>query len=684
MIDQFIPGRLTAPLRLGIAYDQGPLAWHHLSEDTAVSQNDLYITLKRSEASQAIRLDVKLHAGKPVTLQKLMLRVPLQIYGNDQFYLNGFQSWSDSPVVKSNSSLGGLKKPFFPVNSYFRFEKYGDSYFYHRNKKPGKFHSHFYCLQQRGSEHLLLASTNETSGYTIFQYHMDEGYVDIIRDCEGVHISEAYDALNLFFDCGPLCEVFKHWAKHFHKTRRSGDGRNGWTSWYYHYTNISEDIIVENLQAFSRLQIPLDIFQIDDGYQTAVGDWLEIRKNFPSGMKALAERIHATGYEAGLWLAPFVCEQKSTLFKNHPDWLLRDHQQRPLVAGRNPGWSGLFYALNPFHREVQAYLRTVFQTVLQDWHYDMVKLDFLYAAALMPPEGMTRGMVMEQVMQMLRQWVGEDRKILGCGVPLAAAAGHTDYCRIGPDVGLEWEDPRLALLDYPERISTKVALQNTLSRHMLNRRLFINDPDVFILRDNVNLNTTQRESLFRLNLALGDLLFTSDNPAEYDADTLRLYCSQFPRRHRHIEAIGEQKELWTVQCRSGDHTYLLLANLADVPRDLALPRGTWWQQGNLISDRLTLDPFASLCLLKVSPAGFLGSTGHLFPGMEFDDLAIHRESIRYTISSQVMVNCEFFFRIDPNLQGVIVNGIFTAAEKWNGFQIVRCHYYPKAGPFAKP
>lgn len=51
---------------------------------------------------------------------------------------------------------------------------------------------------------------------------------------------------------------------------------------------------------------------------------------------------------------------------------------QPWCCGCN--WSS-FYALDIDHPEVQAYLKQVFDRVLQDWGFDLVKLDFLYGAA---------------------------------------------------------------------------------------------------------------------------------------------------------------------------------------------------------------------------------------------------------------------------------------------------------------
>ena len=100
------------------------------------------------------------------------------------------------------------------------------------------------------------------------------------------------------------------------------------------HVNINEEIILKNLAAFEEKKLEIDIFQIDDGYQKSVGDWLDIQENkFPNGMKHLADKIHEKGTKAGLWLAPLVVEKKSSLFQEKKDWLLKDEKGNFVVAG---------------------------------------------------------------------------------------------------------------------------------------------------------------------------------------------------------------------------------------------------------------------------------------------------------------------------------------------------------------
>ena len=243
-------------------------------------------------------------------------------------------------------------------------------------------------------------------------------------------------------------------------------------------------------------------------------------EKFPSGMAAAAEKIRAAGMTPGLWLAPFAAEKESTLVKNHPDWLLRDDKGEPVVGGSN--WSG-FYALDIYNEEVRSYLREVFDTVICRWGFTFVKLDFLYASCVIPRRDKTRAQVMYDGMRLLREVCG-DAWILGCGVPLAPAFGLVDYCRIGCDVSLSWDDELYMRPMHRERVSTRNTVLNTVFRRELHGRAFLNDPDVFLLREkNTKLTRREKHILATVNALFGGVLFTSDNVAEYSDESRKLY-----------------------------------------------------------------------------------------------------------------------------------------------------------------
>jgi alpha-galactosidase len=264
----------------------------------------------------------------------------------------------------------------------------------------------------------------------------------------------------------------------------------GWCSWYYYFTAVREADVVENLNALAALRdrVPFSYAMVDDGYQRAVGDWLEPNPKFPHGMRWLAQRIRAAGFDAGIWMAPFLVRSEARIFRERPAWLLRTPSGRPRRACWNPAWSGgrPAYALDTTHPEVLEWLEGVARTAVRQWGFRLLKLDFLYAAALpgvRRDSNATRAQALRRGLQAIRDGAGDDAFLLACGCPLGPAVGLVDGMRIGPDVAPQWADWRTRrLLRDRHGVATKHAVRNTLTRAFMHRRLWLNDPDCILVR----------------------------------------------------------------------------------------------------------------------------------------------------------------------------------------------------------
>jgi alpha-galactosidase len=242
-------------------------------------------------------------------------------------------------------------------------------------------------------------------------------------------------------------------------------------------------------------------------------------------MKKIADAIHAKGYLAGIWLAPFNVQRVSKTAKEHPDWLIKDSNGKYVIG--SGAWGGA-YTLDMYNPEARAYIKNFFDVYLNDWGYDMVKLDFLYSEAAEPRNGKTRGQIMCEAMDFLRECVGENKLILGCGAPLGPTFGVVDACRISCDVDLKYTGKyynRMALNN--ELPSAQNAINNSIFRRHLNQRVFCNDPDVFFLRNkNLTFTLEQKLLLGKINNMCGDVLFVSDNAGEYSAKEIE-YLKKF-------------------------------------------------------------------------------------------------------------------------------------------------------------
>lgn len=454
-------------------------------------------------------LNATLTALEEVTLTRVQVTLPFSLLPSDRIFLNGYQSWTDSiEQPAAGITMRGVDKvPRFMLKKY-AFDRYGD---YHIARYPDA-HGFTYCYRRREESYLLAASLSERSGFTVFYPDPARGVLVAEKDCAGLKLEKGacYSAFDLALLCGAEEEVFDAWFRLMRIPAPNARPLWGYTSWYQHYQNISESLCSEIL---ADAPPEWQVFQIDDGWEPAIGDWLaEDTAKFPSGMGTMAEKIKARDMVPGLWLAPFAAQKNSQLCREHPGWIVKDEQGEPLLCGSN--WGG-FYALDFYLPEVRTYLRQVFERVVHQWGYRLLKLDFLYAVCALPRPDKTRGQIMCEAMDFLRQCAGP-AMILACGVPLGPVFGKVEYCRIGTDVSLRYDDVAYMRLFHRERISTKYSLQNTVWRRQLSGRAFLNDPDVFLLREeDQKLTPEQREALALVNALFGDLLFTSDRPSAY-------------------------------------------------------------------------------------------------------------------------------------------------------------------------
>jgi len=652
-------------------------------------------------------LFVTIKAHDDILVEGLEFRWDEPSLERDRFFLNGYQSWTDSREFSADERITPFPTLLRPVlERFFRTNHYGDydliqpdgghnlrgfTYFYFRDERDGRLH--------------FLGSLSEREGFTIFRVVPEKRRVVVQKDCEGKALrrGDTWRAFQLHAAVGEQEEVFDGYLRRFYKTNhlvpRVVKSATGWTSWYYHYTNISETISLKNLEALRRRNVPIDIFQIDDGWQGAVGDWLTVNEKFPHGLGWLTDRIHAEGYRAGLWLAPFVAEKKSRLVREHPEWVLRDEDGAPIPAGNSALWSGDFYGLDIGHTSLRRYLKEVFDTILGAWGFDLVKLDFLYGACLVPRNGKTRGELMTEGMEFLRELVG-DKQILGCGVPLGPSFGRVDYCRIGPDVGHEWRNTLTRGLGMRETISTVTALENAIGRHKLSGRAFLNDPDVFFLRplsfekETFNpfiaaqelrwgkrkpLSDDEKYTLFLLNNLFGRLVFTSDDIDEYPAKEMSLYLSSFPLKDKedvHVSlagprpAFGEIGGCYEVRFRIGALGYLVLANLSDEGVRRTLPKAGFSRDGHgagrlhSAGETISLGPHASFCQLEDGGGALLGTESSLFPGSDIDDIRPDGEGgLLLRRNPRALGVGLVFLRVPEGAPGLRINGTFVPATR---------------------
>lgn len=518
--------------------------------------DDLSASLYRFDDNVQLEISPR----RAIAFSKISIEADFYAKATDKLFLNGYQSWTDSRELAPNARMRGLIGIPKPVIHKWSFDRYGDYDFARYSVRSGELHGFTYGYLRDKWDHTLFGSLSERNGFTVIYTSFDEQKIVFEKDVSGVVFTDSRTVLDIAVLTGEEKEVFDKYFEVMGIPRPTAKPLVGYTSWYSHYQDINEFTLMHDLASICRNDPETGLFQIDDGYQRNVGDWLDVDGlKFPEGIKKIADTIHRHGIKAGIWLAPFVCEKNSVIFHDHNGWLLRGDDGEPVRAGSN--WSGA-YALDLYNPEVREYLRHVFDVVLNDWGFDLVKLDFLYAVCIIPQNGKSRGEVMCEAMDFLRECVG-DKLMLACGVPLAPAFGVADYCRIGCDVGVDWNDSRIMQMTHRERVSTKNSVYNTVYRRQLNGRAFLNDPDVYLLRDdNLRLYNCQRQALAAINHIFGSVYFTSDDLEGYGVRQHKMLRTARTLRNAVVTSVDTEGDtiVITLEHNNKSKTFRLLSD----------------------------------------------------------------------------------------------------------------------------
>lgn len=494
------------------------------------------------EEFQNERLKLVLAPNSPLELISLSLTYSFRFEPESFVFLNGYQSWSKCYEMNAEMSDRGLSRltrhGFLRKITAFS----GDYDVKNYSGEKGVFHGYTYAYVRQSTEDddiILFGSLSEEEGFTRFCFDIPRNTVTIEKDLDGKCADSPFTVMDIIRVDDSYNSAFKKYFGEMNLVKNPNCPKKltGYTSWYNYYRKINEEIILRDLDSMCEKVGKLaNVFQIDDGWQTAVGDWMSVDNvKFPNGMKSVADKIHEKGYLAGLWLAPFVAARNSRVAKEHPDWIVRDWRGKPILSGI--AWGGA-YTLDFYIPEARAYIAECLRTAVSDWGYDLVKLDFLYAECMEPRRGKSRGAIMCEAMDFLRETLG-DKLILGCGVPLGAAFGRVDMCRTGADIALSFRDNFIARHSNKEVVSTVSSLLNTIFRRSLSENAFLLDPDVMILR-NSNQRFTEEQKLLisKINSMFGDVVFVSDNMAEYGSVALEAAVRAMKRDKPTIKSVN--------------------------------------------------------------------------------------------------------------------------------------------------
>jgi len=267
-------------------------------------------------------------------------------------------------------------------------------------------------------------------------------------------------------------ETYGSLIRQIHHARTSAPALMGWWSWTAYYFGLNEGAALTNAEweAEHLKSLGYNIFHMDEGYQYARGEYITPNAtHFPNGVATLEHQVRDLGLVPAIWTAPFEVSERSWVYENHPDWLVRNGQGQPIHAGTVSRSKDQLFVLDATNPEAQEYLRKTYSTLVKDWGIRYIKMDFMDDSGI---EGYyhapnTTALEAQRIgLKIIRETVGDNVYLDKDGSVMLNPVGYVDYGRTSLDTGHTFS-------------ASKDAAPGIAARYYMNRNFFVTDPDAF-------------------------------------------------------------------------------------------------------------------------------------------------------------------------------------------------------------
>lgn len=145
---------------------------------------------------------------------------------------------------------------------------------------------------------------------------------------------------------------------------------NSWEAAYFDFTGETMLELAKNAA-----DVGIDLVVMDDGWfgkrdddNSGLGDWEVNEEKLGCSLGTLVEKINELGVDFGIWIEPEMISEDSTLYRNHPDWVLQ-------IPGRSPVRSRNQLVLDFSRKDVRDYIFASICKVLDQGNITYVKWD---------------------------------------------------------------------------------------------------------------------------------------------------------------------------------------------------------------------------------------------------------------------------------------------------------------------
>ncbi len=322
----------------------------------------------------------------------------------------------------------------------------------------------------------------------------------------------------------------------------------GYCTWYYYYKDVTQAHLLENVEALAknRSQYAAEYVQIDDGFQTLQGDWLDRHRNWPVPLDVTAKKIMDSGMKAGIWTMPFTASTASRVCRAHPDWFVKNAKGEIVTQnGWTPPPDNQWACLDTTVPEVREHLVKIFRT-FRSWGYTYFKMDglgFGLYEGLRHDPAATAVSAFRLGLQTIRDAV-PDCVLLACSAHFLPCLGLADNIRVSNDTS-RYFSADAGRLNYPVcSCDILTSSHISLSHFWKFDRWFRCDPDVVMARQD-NAFYTRNEAKFSvLTAIMTGVALTSDHLGTIDPERLGLLAKARNLRMRNVRPILTQPNQW--------------------------------------------------------------------------------------------------------------------------------------------
>lgn len=474
---------------------------------------------------------------------------------------------------------------------------------------------------------------------------------------------DSQEVVALFGSYPDVLPAMFRWMAVTHGARTAKGSLFGWNSWLSMWGNPQEKRVdaVLNFVKARRETLLMQLFQIDDGWEVAYGNWNTDPKMYPDGMKPLAGRIASAGMMPGIWMTLVNGSEDGT---PHPDRSRPGIGGGPLI-GKGKG----LYNMDATHPGTRRFIVDMLKARYAEG-FRYFKLDFnrpRFGADRFDKK-LTHLQMMRGLFKLYRETIGEESYLCACtGGIERGALGYADSMRIGPDTMLDWNPmkPGGMPIDGGDIPGAICAIGNL---SLANGILFAADPDSFYTTPSLNkkgINPGTMDAFISYVGFLGGARQTSEElgkPAFDSPQSLyRLQILSTPLVER-AYAFDFQTDLWHTRFGFvakrpwGDSVGVILLNPKDEAAEVTLEGAplsvltpkfhvwSFWDNNYLgLADgslRIPAIPPHACVQLRLSAAGvhpveLLGSTLHIGMGAnEIKDFTIEGNKVRILLNGQ--------------------------------------------------